>query len=363
MKKTFFILFLACLELAVSCCKQDDAEYTPDGQIAFRASGAAFDVTVDTKATEVSEPSLAVSGINVSCTTGSAGSESTVWNSVAFAINAGVYKASGSPKAWPESNAYYNFYASNAAMIFDAAGTTVNATNATDVVCAYLPYGTTSSTARYKVTNTLNFEHIFARIGNVTFSAADGYTITDISVTITPKTGGTYNIRTGAGHTDATGWSNLTTGSPVSIARSTPGMQSNDLYLVPGTYVLTAGWTASQGGYTKTYSGIECEVTIVGGSVNAITANLVGEATDISVGVSVQAWGNNGINVGDFPLPINQNYIQLTGEILDEPIVNVDLTIAGTGSSFTLNNNTDIFKWRTLDILFKWCCRWENVLW
>ncbi len=128
----------------------------------------------------------------------------------------------------------------------------------------------------------------------------DDYTITNISVTITPKTGGTYNLRTGADQTDGTGWSAPTVGEPVTIANTTPGTKSNDLYLVPGSYTITAEWTATKGNYTKTFSGKTCSVDLVGGATNTITAQLSGDAREVMFSVNVAAWEPHPINLGNY---------------------------------------------------------------
>ena len=285
MKKNVLFISLVLLMLP-SCSKGGLEEGISDGLIAFRQSGLLFSASAETKATEATESTLNSSGFYVSCTIGSAGSETNVWNNVAFSKSGSYFVAGGSGKWWPDANPSYHFFASNAALTFNAGGCTVAATNATDVVCAYMPSPT------YKSRNTLQFKHIFARITDVTFSAADGYTISGISVYVTPKTGGTYNLRTGSGQTDGTGWSSLTTGSATAIANSTPGTKSNNLYLVPGRYVLTASWTATKGDYTKTFSNKTYEVNIVGGKCNVITASLVGDASAIEFAVSITPWSN-----------------------------------------------------------------------
>ena len=229
----------------------------------------------------------------VSATTGSAGSESSVWNSVTFTKDGATTDYKGD-KWWPNSNPNYHFFASNAPITFAAAGSTVAATNATDVICAYMASPT------YKSKNTLTFEHVFARLGDVEVSAADGYTISGVNITVTPKTGGTFNMRTGAGKTDGTGWSSLTTGTATAIANATPGTKSNDIYLVPGTYTLTASWTAERGGYTEDIAGMTADVVLTGGRVNKITTTLGGNAQEVVFGVTVQPWGNTSVDV-EFP--------------------------------------------------------------
>lgn len=293
MKKT--ILFLAgaaLLATTLSCNKDAAVSVSPEDQltdqIQFRTKWPAM--VVDTKTTAVVEEGF--SAFNASATTGTS-SESEVWTSQAFTKSGDVFKGD---KWWPKDNPSYHFYASNVPLTFTASGNTVAATNATDVVCAYL------ATPGYKVTNSLAFSHIFARLGSVTVSETDGYTISDIDIKITPKTGGTYNLKSGFEMTDGTGWSSLTTGSPVSIASSSPGVQSNDIYLVPGEYTLTASWTATKGNYTQSFSSKNLSVNLVAGKINLISAQIKGDATEVVFTVSVAAWDDNAINAGVFPV-------------------------------------------------------------
>lgn len=286
------LLILSFIVMSLLSCHKENDSFSGN-MIVFDQSpfDPSFGVTIDTKASVVTETTLNSSGFYASATTGSAGSETSKWNSVSFA-KSGDYFVGG--KYWPSTNPSYHFYASNNALTFAAAGTTVSATNSTDVVCAYLPSPT------YLSANSLTFNHIFARIGNVTISAVSGYTISGISVTITPKTGGTYNIRTGNGQTNGTGWSSLTTGSATTIANTTPGTKSNDLWLVPGDYDISFSWTATKGDYSQSFSGKTASASILAGRVNVITASLGGEAESINMGVSIAAWSNTSV---DLPRP------------------------------------------------------------
>ena len=256
-------------------------------EIAFRVSDPSLDAEVATKATAVTS----LSSFNVSAVTGSAESETAVWTNVSFSGNNDAgYKAD---KWWPAEDASYRFYASNSALTFAASGATVAATNATDVICAY------AAAPSYKAKNTLSFEHIFARLGAVTVSAATGYTISNVSIKITPKTGGTYNLLTGAGHTDGTGWSGLATGSETVIASAT-GSNANDIYLVPGTYTLTASWTAARGLYTENIQNMQVDVNLTAGKINTISTTLSGNAKEVVFNVSIAPWTEQN-QVVEFP--------------------------------------------------------------
>ena len=283
-------MLVVALLSAVSCSKQEQPVWSSD-RIAFRAGGPGVDLDIRTRTvSETTASTLESSGFYVSAVTGSAGSESSVWNSVSFTKDGTYFEGD---KYWPNSNPSYKFYASSLAITYAAAGSTVNASNTSDVVCSYMASPT------YMSPNTFTFEHIFARIGDVTVSALDGYTITGVSVSITPKTGGVYNMRTGSGQSDGTGWSSLTTGSATNIANATPGTKSNDLYLVPGNYDIAFSWTASKGDYSANLSKTVTGVSIVGGKVNAVTVSLTGNAADLQFGVTITPWTGNTVAMGD----------------------------------------------------------------
>ena len=183
-----------------------------------------------------------LSSFNVACVTGSAGSEAHAWTVNGTGGSTGKY--------WPASDPGYKFYASNVALTFNAAGCTVAASNGTDVVVCY------KNNPTYKSSNTLQFSHIFGQIGNVTVSPDTGFIATDItnvSITITPKTAGTYNLRTGA-------WSSVTTGSAVTISNSSPGTKSNGLNLVPGSYTISGTWQSKGKDFADTGN-----ITVVAG--------------------------------------------------------------------------------------------------
>lgn len=302
MKTTSILLAALTGAVVLGCNKNVSIPEPGDNSIVF-TTGNIPEFIVQTKASVVSS----LSAFNASAVTGSAGSETAVWTNAAFSDGDSDSKFTGD-KYWPLTNDNpYRFYASNAALTHSAAGNTVTVDTGTDVVCAYLDSPT------YKDVNTLTFDHVFARIGNMTVSAESGYTITGVSIRITPKVSGTYNLRTGSGQTDGTGWSATSDGSAVELANATPGTKENNVFLVPGRYTLTASWTATRGQYTETFTDKTQDVDIVGGSVNSITTTLGGLAKDVQFSVGVNTWGSNGI-VAEFPLvdPANgHEYVDL----------------------------------------------------
>lgn len=248
--------------VAVSCTKAEP-EAGLEVPIEFGVTSEAL-----TKATVVDASSLASTGFYVNATTGTLGSETAVWTNARFTVSGDRYRSEG--KVWPEgADPHYRFYASNVSLTHGASGPTISATNTTDVVVAI------NDSPAYKTANGLSFSHVFGRIGSVVVEAESGFTISGINIRITPVTGGTYNLREGAGHTDRTGWAGLVTGSATTIATAVGG-NPNDLYVVPGTYTLTATWTASKNGGFHTFTDKTVDVTVSAGMHNTITLTLGG---------------------------------------------------------------------------------------
>ena len=285
-KRVFRILIPALLAVLASCEREKlalEPALSSGRPIAFGVVTPA-DVTVDgrpgyqpfdgggvaaTRASVVSS----LSSFRVSAVTGSSGSESAVFTNQTFTGSAGTYTGTA---VWPVSDPSYKFFASNASLTYTSSGATVSASNSTDVICAYMPNPT------YGEKNTLVFNHIFSRIGNVTVAAESGFTVSGVSVTITPYVSGTYNLETGA-------WTGKSTGSATSLANSSPGTKSNDLWLVPGSYTVTCSWSAapSGGGSATAYTNEVSEsFTLIAGKTSAMTitmgSNVVVEVVDLT---------------------------------------------------------------------------------
>ena len=296
MKKA--ILLLSALVGLMACNQNglDPSAAQQDGKMRFVAGGPAVTATVTTKASVVTADDLTTNGFKVNAVKGSAGSDVEVWSNQLFTKVGDTWEQD---KWWPNADQSYRFYATyptTYTMTFAAGGPTIAASNEHDIICAY------KGNATYKSVNTLAFDHIFARLCAVTVSAVDPYTISGITINITPKTGGTYNLYTGAGQTNGTGWSATTSGSATNIANATPGTKNNDIYLVPGTYTLSATWTATKDNYTQTFTNKTVDVALVAGKTNNITASLTGNGTEIQFNVSVTAWSDNAVNAGTFPV-------------------------------------------------------------
>lgn len=281
MKKTFSILAAALTVFAAASCQKTPYSLPgDDGQVTFTVAGE-LNVSVTTKAGVT--PVTSLSGFNVYATSGSAGAETSEWGQVPFSLEEGtnVYKGG---KYWPNTEVSYHFYASNADIAFAADGCTVEGDGTSDIVCAYNP------SPVYGTQNSLAFEHIFARIGKVIINPQEGYDISDIKVNITCPTAGKFNIRTGAGKTDGTGW----TKGDASDHLLAYG--DNDLYVLPGTYRISVSYSLKRDAWSDSFEK-SATVDIVGGKINNIIGTAIGgKASDISFNISVADWGNNDIN-------------------------------------------------------------------
>ena len=303
MKKLFIYLsLLAVVVLSVASCGQFELpglELVYSDEIVFASPEPIFGVNTITKATPVTISDLDANGFLVDCVTGAEGSDTAVWSNVSFTKSGSYWKGD---MFWPESAVTYRFYAvypESYTMTPAAGGPTIAASNAHDIVCAY------ASSPTYKTVTDLSFEHIFAKIGTLTVTAAYPYTISDMSVMITPNVSGTYNLYTGAGQSDGTGWSSLVAGSPVDIGTAafseSVSVTNANLYLVPGKYTLTFTWTASSSGYEETFTDIFVNVDLVAGKTNNITATLAGRGTDVEMNVSVSSMDNRLVAAGLVP--------------------------------------------------------------
>ena len=292
----FKTLLSAAVVLAVSSCVKNAEGPAGEGpsreRIGFNLAGSSvISSGVSTKADVVTASTLEATGFNVSATAGAAGEESELFTGVAFSKSGTSFKGEAYwPKTEPAGGIH--FYASNVAMSYSSGSVKVSAANTTDVVCAYLASPT------FKAENTLTFEHVFARLGTVTVNAKEGYTLSDVSVTVTPKTGGTYDIHSGYGSTDGTGWSDTVTGSETVVANAA-GANATDILLVPGHYVFTVSWTSTKGGISETFTGETVEFDLEAGVKSLMELTLGGSLKDMTFAFVVTPWNETTITPAD----------------------------------------------------------------
>ena len=258
--------------LAAGCAKSVEPENQHPQQIVLCVGDDTIDMDVQTKATAITE---IPSSLNFSVTTGKLGSSETTKKASASVSPASGKIATG---LYQTANATsYNYYVSNCPITFAASGSTVSASNTTDVIAGTATSDSTSPS--------VTLDHIFARTGNLTLNTQDGYTLSVISWSIASSTGGTagtYNIATKA-------WSQLTKLATTSITKT------SDMYLVPGSYTLTVSYTLTKGDWTKSFTK-SAVVTLVGGKINNISGTASGGAASaISLTVSLTPWGSTNI--------------------------------------------------------------------
>lgn len=305
MKK--YLIIISAFALAfVSCNKQLETVPTLDGdEIAFRLE-ANIDADVQTRATVEDGNTLSV--LYISATSGN--NDTPVFTNAQFQKTGSgnnVLWKGVEQKLWPSTdNPNYHFYACNVQMN----GLTVTPTNTnTDIVYDYLASPTP------KTTNTLTLNHIFARVGTVRMLAPEGYTISNMSMTIQPIVGGTFNLKTEqwtsrGSNQSATLILPKAGTNPATVSISTPGgsvtSAVNDLWLVPANnYQLTVTYTIAKGDYSKQFTK-STTVELFQGVVNNIVPRTVGgievpnipepdDISEIQFTVQVQAWGTQDI--------------------------------------------------------------------
>ena len=258
--------------LAAGCAKSVEPENQHPQQIVLCVGDDTIDMDVQTKTTAIT---AIPSTLYFSVTTGESGSSETQKTASAQVSPASGKIATG---LYQTANATsYNYYVSNCPITFAASGSTVSASNATDVIAGTATSDSTSPS--------VTLDHIFARTGNLTLNTQDGYTLSVISWSIASSTGGTagtYNIATKA-------WSQLTKLATTSITKT------SDMYLVPGNYTLTVKYTLTKGDWTQNFTK-SAVVTLVGGKINNISGTASGgAASEISLAVSLTPWGSNNI--------------------------------------------------------------------
>ena len=307
MKKILFLLSFTAVLLA-SCNREAVKEAPVSDELVPVEFTMGGEFSAATRATEVTTSNL--NSFYVNATTGS-GSENIVSNfqNTVFTKDGNIWKGG---KFWPSSNPSYHFYASNSQLTHTTNGATVSPANAnTDIVVGYI------ATPTYQQQNTLVMNHIFAQVGTVKMLAPAGYTVSNLTVSLQPRTSGTYNLKNGswtstgnAGSTTYILGTSANSGVSISTAGGSVTSNDNDLWLVPGQYTLTASYTITKGDYSATYSGSSaktCTVTLVQGANNNIGPVVSGgsevpnipepsDVADISFSVTVTPWTDNPVS-------------------------------------------------------------------
>ena len=267
------MLSLMILGALSSCSKAEQQRLSAPSEIVIGVADETIDMQVQTKTAAIT--SLPAS-LYYSLTVGTAGSAETLKKESTQASLSGGKIATGLYQTLNPSS--YNYYVSNLPIGFGAQGSTLSATNTTDVIA-----GTVTSS---EIAPSVTLEHIFSRTGTLTLNTQEGYDISNIVWKIQSGsgtgTGGTYNIKTRA-------WSGVTALSEATIS------SNSDLYLVPGAYTIIVSYTLTKGDWVNSFTKT-ATVTLVAGSVNNISGTASGgNASEISIAVTLTPWGTNNI--------------------------------------------------------------------
>jgi len=275
MKRKVFVVSAALAAAFLSSCTKEDIS----GTIRPERPGEAVEIRFEVSDADISTKVTAVTELNsfyVLASTGTTGNESKKWDATASKSGSSY----GTQKYWPAADPSYHFYASNAAISFAQTGSTVQASNSADLVCAYLAQPV------HNAPNTLVFIHPQARIGSVSTSVSNGYTLTGVSMYLADaKESGKYNISTGL-------WSDC-----VNTDRLNLSVGSNDKYIVPGTYNLSVTYTISKGDYSGSFTKTG-QVQISQGKINNISVSFANDpAVAVSFSVSVTPWESKAVSL------------------------------------------------------------------
>lgn len=224
--------------------------------------------------------------VYLTTTSGTSGAESLVFQNRFLQKNGYCFFGD---VPWPAQGGVYHFYGSNVPTEYHSGGTCVWADGSQDVVCAYLASPT------WGAVNVLLFKHIMGRIGSATLSIEEGWTVSDVSVTISAVTGGTFDIRAGYGHDDGTGWKDKVHVEGFSVVPESAGTVDIGAYLVPGVYQVTASWRAAKGSISQQFTDMSSSLTIVAGESQDISVTLGGI---FMVNASVSPWDGT-VNISE----------------------------------------------------------------
>lgn len=266
---SFLRLISLALVVAVnlSCIREVDIP-SSSHRIQFYLEGFDNSFVADTKAVVVTLPVLEQTGFYMSATSGMAGSETLLYSNVLFRKENGIWSG---PAWWPqeEPQGGIHFYACNTEMDFSpGGGISVAADSGTDVVWSYI------GTPDFGQTNTLTFHHPLSRLGKVNIVAENGYTLSGISVEITPNVEGNFLIPFDGS------FRNIVSACNTVVANSA-GVTVPDLYLLPGRYSLRFSWTATKGGVSETFTGRNGELFFEPGRITDISLVLAGQPNPI----------------------------------------------------------------------------------
>ena len=280
------------MALLFSCSRKESLqEASPREVISFQSYVGSILSDTATKTEEV----VSLSEFHVTAVTDADGMLIPAWENVVFSKEDNLYS---STKLWPAQDPHYEFLASNAEITHQDGTYLIDADSQRDIVVAY------NDDVRYKETNDLTFKHIFARMDFSPLQVPDGYSISDITLSFQPRTGGIFNIVEGYNQHDGSGWSHVQTGERV-VVTSEDGIHfqtedgRQDFYTVPGEYLLSASWTIRKDDFALSFADESFAVDLSGGFRNNVQISVFGMPTAekaLTLSVAVEPWDNRVID-------------------------------------------------------------------
>ena len=295
--KTLLFLALAGTSLATACEKalesNPETKSSLAREITFNLTGAS-NADMDTKATtQVDISNLGTLYVSAMSGTNYAFQNAEFTKRMDDKWQGGKY--------WPANNPYYKFSASN--MNLDQGSPhpslSVLDTN-TDVLAAYV------GSSNFQNENTLTLRHVLAQLGTVTMKAPAGYTVTNLKLKFRPIQQGKYYIDTdtwSAGYAvndDVYIFGEQSTGVDLD-AGSAETSKDHDIWLIPGSYTLTATYTISKGDYSRSKTATATVDLIQGFNnnigLNGNDANIPAptDIQEISFTVTVTPWSDKSV--------------------------------------------------------------------
>ena len=230
----------------------------------------------DMKSITGTRQSNGFSVIYISAVDETAGKIPDTWQNVPFWRDGNIYSGE---RYWNKNNLTYSIYASNTPMTFEDGDPEIIVTNKKDAVCSHL------STPSHPGINPLTFKHVFAKIGNVLVEVKPGCIIAGVTVSLSPKTSGKYDLKTEE-------WTILNEEEPTIIATTTPGCMTDNLILIPGEYELLIDWNTCSNNETTMQNRIRKKVNF-DRSVATSICIMLGDNNEIKLKTEQENWDDD----------------------------------------------------------------------
>ena len=269
MRANFSNIVMASL-LLVSCIKiSEDTTSSAEIAILFKTGDAGI------KGGAEATDQIELESFYVSAMNRMTGMAPLDWQNISFWKEGSNYFGK---KYWDIDNRCFSFFASNIVMSFEHGDPEISVTNRRDALYSSI------ANPLYKDINTLAFEHVFAKIGSVSVEPATGCAIKEVSISMTPKTAGTYDLLTAQ-------WSSAEEGELLTIECPAPWFEIENLLLIPAEYELSLEWEIQTEEGMSTLRRTRKNITFNKGVATSIICTL-GDENEVSLETNTEEWDN-----------------------------------------------------------------------